>query len=133
MPAVGFGMGDVVLAELLKERGLALEATARVDVTVIPVGPEMARPARQVTSELRRRGISVETPYSPAGVSKDLRVANQARARFAVVVGPEEWSAGEVNLKDLRSGRQRRLPLENLAEAIRHPEREGGSFNPPFE
>jgi histidyl-tRNA synthetase len=119
IPAVGFGMGDVVLAELLKDRGLAPEAPARVEATVIPVGGELADAARNVTTRLRANGISAETPYSPAGVGKDLKAANQARARFAVIVGPDEWSSGQVNLKDLRTGQQRQLSLEDLAAAIR--------------
>jgi histidyl-tRNA synthetase len=51
-------------------------------------------------------------------VGKDLRAADHARAGFAVIVGPEEWSTGEVIFKNLKSGEQKRLSVENLAEAI---------------
>lgn len=119
IPAAGFGMGDVVLAELLTDHGLLPEAPPRVVAVVIPVGTDLAAPARMVTRRLRSVGISAEIPYSPAGVGKDLKAADQARARFAVILGPDEWSSGEVNLKDLRTGQQRRLALEDLVPAIR--------------
>jgi histidyl-tRNA synthetase len=55
-------------------------------------------------------------------VGKDLKTANQTRANFAVIVGPDEWSTGHVNLKDLRTGQQQKLPFDGLAAAIRESE-----------
>ena len=118
MPALGFGMGDVVLSLILRDRGLMPEAPARADVVVIPVGNELAAAAREVTEALRRADVRAETPYSPAGVGKDLKAANQHRIRYAVIVGPDEWEAREVNLKDLKKGDQTRVPLSELAARI---------------
>ena len=119
MPALGFGMGDVVLSLMLRDRGLMPEAPPRADVVVIPVGEELASAALEVTSALRASDLRAETPYAPAGVGKDLKAANRERIPFAVIVGPEEWEAREVNLKDLRSGEQQRVPLAELARRIR--------------
>jgi histidyl-tRNA synthetase len=119
MPALGFGMGDVVLSLILRDRGLMPEAPARADVVVIPVGDELRAAAREVTEVLRRADVRAETPYSPAGVGKDLKAANQHRIPFAVIVGPDEWEAREVNLKDLKQGDQVRLPLDDVADRIR--------------
>lgn len=118
IPAVGFGMGDVVLSELLKDRHLLPDKPSRIDVVVIPVGEELASAARTVTYRLREAGIRAETPYSPSGVAKDLRAADQAGASYAVIVGPDEWTAGEVNLKNMKSGEQKRLSTDILIEAI---------------
>jgi histidyl-tRNA synthetase len=118
--AVGFGMGDVVLAELLQDRNLLPEAPSRIEASVIPVGAEMASAARQVTATLRQAGIAAETPYTPTGVGKDLKAANQAKADYAVIIGPDEWASGEVNLKDLRSGEQTRLDVEKVIVSIQN-------------
>ncbi len=119
MPALGFGMGDVVLSLILRDRSLMPETPARADVVVIPVGDELARAAREVTEELRRADVRAETPYAPAGVSKDLKAANQHRIPYAVIVGPDEWEAREVNLKDLKAGDQERVALSELADRVR--------------
>ena len=119
MPALGFGMGDVVLSLILRDRGLMPETPARADVVVIPVGDELAAAAREVTEELRRADVRAETPYAPAGVSKDLKAANQHRIPYAVIVGPDEWEAREVNLKDLKAGDQERVALSELADRVR--------------
>lgn len=119
LPALGFGMGDVVLTELLKERKLLPKAPPRVLAVVIPVGGDLATAARSVVRALRQAGIPAESPYAPAGVGKDLKAADQAGARFAVIVGPDEWAAKEVKLKDLRAGKEERMSLDRALEAVR--------------
>ena len=119
MPALGFGMGDVVLSLMLEGRGLLSEAPPRADVVVIPVGTELSEAARYVTTLLRSEGARAETPYSPSGVGKDLRAANQQGIPYAAIVGPEEWERKEVNLKDLRTGSQETVALDVLASKLR--------------
>jgi histidyl-tRNA synthetase len=119
LEALGFGMGDVVLSLMLEDRGLLPVSPPRIEAAVIPVGRELSSAARKVTAMLRRAGLSAETPFAPAGVGKDLKAASRDGARFAVIIGPDEWSEQSANLKDLREGTERRVPLASLAEAIR--------------
>jgi histidyl-tRNA synthetase len=119
LEALGFGMGDVVLSLMLEDRGRFPASPHRIEVGVIPVGRELASAARKVTAMLRRAGISAETPFAPAGVGKDLKALSRDGARFAVIIGPDEWSSESANLKDLREGTERRVPLSTLSEAIR--------------
>ena len=56
--------------------------------------------------------------FAPAGVGKDLKAANRDGARYAVIIGPEEWTAKAVNLKNLGDGTERRVPLDDLPEAL---------------
>jgi histidyl-tRNA synthetase len=119
LEALGFGMGDVVLSLMLRDRGLLPSPPPRVDVVVIPVGKELAKAARELTGLLRRSGFRAETPFSPAGVGKDLKAASRDRASFAVIVGPDEWNERSANLKNLKSGEERRVSIEALADAIR--------------
>ncbi len=119
LEALGFGMGDVVLSLMLEDRGLLPAPPPRIEAVVIPVGRELASAARRVTARLRRAGVSAETPFTPSGVGKDLKAASRDGARFAVIIGPDEWSAEAANLKDLRDGSERRVPLASLPDAIR--------------
>jgi histidyl-tRNA synthetase len=119
LEALGFGMGDVVLSLMLEDRGLFPASPPRIEVAVIPVGRELASAARKVTAMLRRAGLSAETPFAPSGVGKDLKAASRDGARFAVIIGPDEWSTDAVNLKDLRQGTERKVPVDSLFEAIR--------------
>ena len=114
LQAVGFGMGDVVLTELLRERGKLPPPPPRVDVFVVPIGAEMLRPARQVLRRLRDRSIRADGPYAPLRVGRGLKAADQAGAARAMLVGPSEWADGSVRVRDLRSGEERVVPLDEL-------------------
>jgi histidyl-tRNA synthetase len=103
MPALGFGMGDVVLSELLKDLGKAPPPPPRIDVLVVPIGEEMLGPSRQVVRRLRLAGERAEAPLAPMRVNKAFQLAEAVGARRVVLVGPEEWRAGQVKVKDLGS------------------------------
>jgi histidyl-tRNA synthetase len=114
LPALGFGMGDVVLSEVLRERGLLPKAPPRVDALVIPVGVEMLSAARQVARRLRAQGVAAEAPYAAGRVGKLLKAADAAGARRAFIVGPDEWKQGEIIERDLASGTERRVTVTSL-------------------
>ena len=85
LPALGFGMGDVVLAELLKERGLLPKFDSPMDVFVL-IEDEALRPlSLKLVHDLRAAGYAVEYPLTPAKPDKqfkramDLKVARTAR------------------------------------------------------
>ena len=85
-----------------------------LDVYVVPIGEEMVRPGRQVLRRLRDRGLRADGPYVPLRLAKALKLADQAGATRAVLVGPDEWGEGGVRVRDLQSGDERVVPLEDL-------------------
>jgi histidyl-tRNA synthetase len=114
MPALGFGMGDVVIAELLADAGLLPDHPARIDAVVVPVGEDMLGPARQVALALRRGGTSAEAPYAPTKLGKAFKAAEQAGAQRVYIVGPDEWANGEITVKHLASGEQETVAFRAL-------------------
>lgn len=85
LPALGFGMGDVVLLELLKERGLLPKFDSPMDVFVI-IDDEALRPhSLKLVHDLRAAGYAVDYPLTPAKPDKqfkraqELKVAHTAR------------------------------------------------------
>lgn len=115
-PAVGLGMGDVVLGLVLQDRNLLPKdcstLTPGPDVFILSVqGAESDRLAVQVAAQLRRAGKHVRRSYrATRNVGKLMADASKVRARTVLIIG-EEISAGRVNLKDLQSGAQESLPL----------------------
>jgi histidyl-tRNA synthetase len=115
LPCVGFGMGDVVLGELLAEReGKAASAAAAVDVFVATATPEDRPAALALAQALRAAGHRVEYPLGKQALRKQFELANARLARWCVVVGPDERAAGVAVVKDLRDGTERRVALEAL-------------------
>ena len=118
LPAVGFGMGDVVLGELLRERGLTLQGTPGLDAFVAVVTPEDVPHAMAVARELRDAGLAVEYALGGQPLGKQLKLADARLARFAVVIGPDDRARGEVQLKDLRAKTQHAIPRPGLVAAL---------------
>jgi histidyl-tRNA synthetase len=119
MPAVGFGMGDVVLAELLKDKGLAPSDVSSIDVFLAFITQEDLPHVLSLAHRLREVGLRVEYALSPQAVGKQLKLADARHARLAAVVGPDERTRGEIVIKDLQSGSQETVSLPSSVDIIR--------------
>jgi histidyl-tRNA synthetase len=118
VPALGFGFGDVVLGELLEDRGLAGKAGRAVDAMVIAVDESVQGKALEAVAAIRRAGFSAIYPYKSGGVGKAFKAAGNAGARFAVVIGPDEAAKGVVKAKNLAEGSETEMSLDSLVEAL---------------
>jgi histidyl-tRNA synthetase len=119
MPAVGFGMGDVVLSELLRDKGRVPPERSSIDVFLAFITRDELAHVVSLAHELRDAGLRVEYALSPQAVGKQLKLADARKARLAVVVGPDEWARGDVMMKDLRSGSQESVPADSLVNVIK--------------
>jgi histidyl-tRNA synthetase len=102
LPALGFGMGDVVLTELLRGRGLAPPSEPTIDVFLAAISQDDVPEILGLARELRDAGLRVEYALAPQTVGKQLNLADTRGARLAIVVGPDDRARGEVMVKDLR-------------------------------
>jgi len=120
LPALGFGMGDVVLGELLRARGLMKATAGAVDVWI--AGGERTadmRAVMELAARLRGLGIAVEYALRPQQLGKQFKSASTAGAKQAVIVPLANDGAGsaEFTIRDLASGEQVKYP--NVDEVVR--------------
>lgn len=118
--AVGFGMGDVVLGLVLRDRGLLDDVRPPApEVFILSAGEESDRPAMRLLAAMRQAGIHARRSYKTTrNVGKLLGEASRSGATRAIILG-SELAEGRVQLKDLVSGEQELVPLEGLVEAMR--------------
>ncbi|MEJ2546285.1 MAG: histidine--tRNA ligase [Gemmatimonadota bacterium] len=114
LPALGFGMGDVVLTELLKARDLLPESAAAIQDYVICVTDEQRPTALGIIHALRDRGRRVAYDFAGRSVGRQFKAANQAGAERTIVLGPDELSRGEAVVREMRTGEEKRLPLDSI-------------------
>jgi len=114
LPALGFGMGDVVLGELLKERGAVSKASSELGAFLIAVGGDDMPWVLKLAHAMRDRGIAVEYGLRHTGVRKQLELAAARGAPRAVIIGPEERQAGLAVVRDLNAGTEAKVPLDKL-------------------
>jgi histidyl-tRNA synthetase len=118
LPALGFGMGDVTMGELLKECGKLPVLDSELTAYVV-IADESLRPvALKLVHDLRDAGIPVDYPLTPSKMGKQFQTASGLGARYAIVVGSDEWAAGEVTLKNLAQQTQQRVKLADLKGRI---------------
>jgi histidyl-tRNA synthetase len=118
LPAVGFGFGDVVLGELLKERGLVPQAEGSIDVFIAAIQNDDVPHALKLAHQLRDAGYRVEYTLSGQAVGKQLKLADTRHARIAIVIGPDDRARGEVMLKDLKLKKQEGVDLEAVGRKV---------------
>jgi histidyl-tRNA synthetase len=99
LPALGFGMGDVVLLEILKARGLLPKFDANVDVFVLIEDETLRAPSLKLIQELRAAGFAVEYPLTPAKPDKQFKRAQELKAAFTAKVESESY----VRIRNLKS------------------------------
>lgn len=118
-PACGFAMGIERLIALIKDSGGEPTAPAP-DVYLVHQGEEAARLAFRVAEGLRDQGVDVLQHCGGGGFKSQMKKADGSGATFAVIIGDDEASTGEVQLKSLRQAgiEQRKLKVDELAEAI---------------
>jgi histidyl-tRNA synthetase len=104
LPAVGFGMGDAVLAELLREKKIAMPQSIGAEIFIVAEAKEQAM-ALQITGQLRRSGFSVDYDPGAGKWGKQLEMAEAKGARWALLVG-REVGEGKLGLKELASRKQ---------------------------
>lgn len=114
LPAVGFAIGDVVLNELLEERGLAPKYVAAPDLYAIIGGAVERKSALGDIYLLREAGYRVEYPLKQGGFGKQFKQADQSGARFALIYGEEEVARRAVKIRDLRKGEEETVPRPSL-------------------
>lgn len=118
IPAVGISFGLEPILEVLKERrDLPLRKTV-TQVYVIPF-KNLLSEGRRVCQQLRRAGIKTDMDFSAKGISDGLKYANAYDIPFVVIVGPDEVAQGKVKLRDMRSGEERLLTIEEVVQHVR--------------
>ncbi len=114
LPAVGFGMGDVVLGELLRDRSLLPTSAPGPDYFVVTITAEERPLMRRVARSLRARGHSVSYALRQVGVGKQFKEANNRGARRVIVLGPDEVARGVAVERLMTTGEERQVPLTEL-------------------
>lgn len=122
LPALGFGMGDVVLGNLINDTPKAaarmkewISKQHAADIFVVVAQEERRAEALGIVQELRSAGLRVDFSLTPAKVGKQFQTAEQLGARQVVLVG-EEWP--NVKVKTLATREEVIVSKSELASVV---------------
>lgn len=118
MPAVGFAMGDVTLADLLDSRNLLPRVLDAPDFFMVIGGADERKAAMLDAAMLRSLSYRVNYPLKEQGFSKQFKAANQSGARFVLIYGQDELAKEAVKVRDLSSGGECELSRSELQPGL---------------
>lgn len=111
-PGIGWAAGIERLSMLLDD----VPAPIR-PIAIISMGAEADRMARKLAYDLRLDGFAIDMAYR-GNLSKRLKRANKLQARAAIIIGDDELGRDSATLRDLDSGEQQHVPLNELANLL---------------
>ena len=115
LPALGFGMGDVVLAELLKERGLVPSLGQVLDAFVQIADESLRNASLGPVQQLRQTGLSTEYPLIKAKPDKQLKRALELNAKWLVTLE----NATRARVKNLETREDKTISLVDVTSALK--------------
>jgi histidyl-tRNA synthetase len=119
IPGVGFGAGLERLVLTLEEIGAVEAAEPPLDV-LFAVLHEEARPrVYALMDDVRASGLRSDAAYGGRRLKRALEQAGRRGAARVVIVGEDEWGDGEAAVRDMTTGEQRRVALDDLVSELR--------------
>lgn len=110
---IGWACGVERLSMLLEE-----DVSLPRPIAVIPVGDENELKAIEIAYKLRKSGLRVEQAYS-GNLKKRMMKANKINASKAIIIGSDELKENKVTIKDLSTGEQKSVMIENIVEELK--------------
>ncbi|MEN8252578.1 MAG: ATP phosphoribosyltransferase regulatory subunit [Patescibacteria group bacterium] len=119
LPAVGFGMGDMVLLEFLQSRNLLPKYESTTNLYLCIFEPEYKDFTNKLAKQLREKKMNVAVDYSYAKIGKQIKVADKKNIPFVICIGEDEVKNDEFVLKNMNNGKNIKLNREELFEKMK--------------
>jgi histidyl-tRNA synthetase len=118
-PGVGFGAGVERLVLTLEETGAGPPAGRSLDALFAVLADDARPRVHAVMDDVRAAGVRCDAAYGGRRLKRALELADRRGIPTVVIVGEDEWAAGEATVRDMTTGEQRRVALDRLAEELR--------------
>jgi histidyl-tRNA synthetase len=118
LPALGFGMGDVVLTELLRAKNLLPSAELATEYWVAADDDALLPDVMAVAGRLRAKSRSVEYALKSQTLARQLKTASTAGVKNVVLLSRDDYATGNVTVKTLADGSERRVALDSFLDSL---------------
>ena len=118
VPSLGFAMGIERIMLLLEAQKTELPRPAPCDIYIAARGDNAALKAAEICARLRQDGFSAQTDICGRGLKAQMKYADKTGAEFTMVLGDNELETGKARLKNMASGSETEVRLENLADEL---------------
>lgn len=117
-PALGFGMGIERLLLVMDKQGCDYLAPKKCDIYFATMGDAALEKAMSLSAQLREYGYFAEFDLMQRGLKAQMKYANKIGAAFTMVLGDNELAEGSAKLKEMESGEETQINLDNKFESV---------------
>ncbi|MFD4181816.1 histidine--tRNA ligase [Rhodococcus sp. NPDC058514] len=118
LSGIGFGLGVDRTVLALAAEGKTAGSPARCEVFGVPLGDEATGQMVVIASRLRAAGIRIDMAYGGRGVKGAMKAADRSGAKLALVLGERDIADGVIGVKDLSTGDQRQVQLDDVVAEV---------------
>jgi histidyl-tRNA synthetase len=118
LPGVGWALGVDRTVLALRAEGIEPPGVTGVEVFAVPIGDEAVAPLFDAVTRWRRAGVRADLAYGGRGLKGAMKSADRSGARYAVVLGERDLAAGVAQVKDLGTGAQTAVPLDDVVTDV---------------
>lgn len=119
-PGIGFALSVERLLMALEAEGIELPIDDRLDCYFVALGEKASSEAVRLTYELRNAGIQVDKDYQDKKFKAQFKAADRLKAKYVVVLGENELENKTANVKNMDSGEQEEVALDQLVIHLQH-------------
>lgn len=118
LPGIGFGIGLERVLLACEQQQVPIPEKYGLDCYVVILDEASKSEAVRLLFELRQAGLKSDMDYSYRKMKAQMKAANRAKARYALIMGENERKNASVSVKDLETGKQELIPLNQVIERL---------------
>jgi histidyl-tRNA synthetase len=118
LPGIGWALGVDRTRLAMQAEGIEPPTVRSCEVFGVSMGAAAKRRLVTIIGELRARGIAADLGYGDRGLKGAMKAADRSGARIAIVVGDRDLEAETAQVKDLGSGEQESIALDDLVTTV---------------
>ncbi|MET8623320.1 histidine--tRNA ligase [Kitasatospora sp. NPDC004669] len=119
LPSVGWALGVDRTYLALEAEGVVLDLPAATSVYAVALGEEAKNILFAKVTELRRAGVATDLAFGVKSIKNAMKSADRSGARFALIAGDRDLAEGVVQLKDMSTGEQTPVALDELVTTLK--------------
>ncbi|MEX2104313.1 MAG: His/Gly/Thr/Pro-type tRNA ligase C-terminal domain-containing protein, partial [Bacilli bacterium] len=119
MPGIGFGVSIERILLALKTQEVELPITKGLDCYVVSMGEETEVAAFGMLDLLRSAGIKADKDYLSRKMKAQMKSADRENSRYVILIGEDELAKNVANVKDLATGQQEEVPMNEVTEYVK--------------
>lgn len=119
VPGMGFAGGMERILLTVEQEGITLPVDSTIDCYVAPLGDKAKVPCFELTHSLRQAGLTVETDYLSKSIKAQMKTADKAGAKYAIIVGDDELAQNMAVVRNMSESSQENVPLNEVIDYIK--------------